>query len=545
MLDDARSPSPKNSYMELYQMSTQAMARKKDEMVSELKTLPPCTRDDCNEHKIPTSLIVEESNFKEPTLDESYVRKVKKKKSSKKRKNTDKESLSSEGFIFPKKTARPVSPTSTQDPIETKNNFSDLEQDVEHPLPTVKNFVQPLPKAHFHSQIKAILQQLVSSTPIGSPPLKSRPPLQPSYNTRNIVIISFCFLTFLFGDFNAKHSSWNPGRSNATGNILSNWAVSSAIDIIAPDTPTHFNHNTPSTVIDIGFAANFSHSNVFTVNELSSDHNPVIFDFVTNCQLLPLLQTLKTTKWIKFQEILHYNMPGNPTVDNLDQAVQNFSNIVSDAINTSTSTRISKTSHLRLPINIREFIKTKNRFCKLWNNTRYPLYKREVNALIRQIRIEINEHKNRTWENLLSSLNVEDNSLYNLHKRITKKHTVIPPLHGPSGMAYSDFEKAEAFKDTLEVSFQENAEPYSDDKIEEVESLVNHYFDNFNTHIPPLTSPLEVRGIIKKLPNRKSPGPDQIPNIALKYLPINAITHLTKIYNRCLTLTATFLHSGE
>ncbi|GFT43882.1 hypothetical protein TNCV_4569141 [Trichonephila clavipes] len=52
-------------------------------------------------------------------------------------------------------------------------------------------------------------------------------------------------------------------------------------------------------------------------------------------------------------------------------------------------------------------------------------------------------------------------------------------------MALSDFEKAEAFKDTLEVTFQENAEPYSDDKIEEVESLVNHYFDNFNTLTPP------------------------------------------------------------
>ncbi|GFW23506.1 probable RNA-directed DNA polymerase from transposon X-element [Trichonephila clavipes] len=179
--------------------------------------------------------------------------------------------------------------------------------------------------------------------------------------------------TFLFGDFNAKHSSWNPGRCNANSNILSNWAVSSAIDIIAPDTPTHFNHNTPSTVINIGFAANFSNSNVFTVNELSSDQNQVIFDFVTNCQLPPLFQTLKSTNWIKFQEILHYNMPGNPTVDNLDQAVQNFSNIVSDAINTSTSTRLTKTSHLRLPINIRELIKTKkNRFRKLWNNTRYP-----------------------------------------------------------------------------------------------------------------------------------------------------------------------------
>ncbi|GFT57711.1 RNA-directed DNA polymerase from mobile element jockey [Trichonephila clavipes] len=61
-------------------------------------------------------------------------------------------------------------------------------------------------------------------------------------------------------------------------------------------------------------------------------------------------------------------------------------------------------------------------------------------------------------------------------------------------MAYSDFEKAEVFKDTLEVTFQENEEPYCDDKIEEVESLVDDYFDNFATCTPPLTSPSEEMG---------------------------------------------------
>ncbi|GFU72176.1 putative RNA-directed DNA polymerase from transposon X-element [Trichonephila clavipes] len=101
-------------------------------------------------------------------------------------------------------------------------------------------------------------------------------------------------------------------------------------------------------------------------------------------------------------------------------------------------------------------------------------------------------------------------------------------------MAYFDFERAEAFKDTLEVTFQENVEPYCDDKIEEVENVVSNYFDNFITLTPPLTSPNEVRGVIKKLQNLKAAGPDQIPNIALKYLTLNAITHLTKIYNQCL-----------
>ncbi|GFV72629.1 uncharacterized protein TNCV_2602361 [Trichonephila clavipes] len=134
-LQDRRSFSPQNSFKELYLTSTQAMIKIKEEIVSELKTLPPCTRTDCDEHKIPTTSIVEEINLKVPPSELKTNSKGNKNKNLwKKRKNKGKEST--EEFIFPKKTARPVSPTSTQDPIVTSNNFSDLEQDVEHPLPT-------------------------------------------------------------------------------------------------------------------------------------------------------------------------------------------------------------------------------------------------------------------------------------------------------------------------------------------------------------------------------------------------------------------------
>ncbi|GFU88011.1 probable RNA-directed DNA polymerase from transposon X-element [Trichonephila clavipes] len=361
-----------------------------------------------------------------------------------------------------------------------------------------------------------------------------RPP-HGSINTIELdAILNHSNKAFLFSDFNAKHSSWNPGRSNTNGNILCNWAVGSALDILAPDTPTHFNSRHSNAIFDIGFAVNLSHTDVFTINALSSDHNPVIFDFVTNNVLPPILRTLKSTNWTKFQEIIYHNIPGNPRIDDLDLAVQNFISNISNAISASTSTRLINTPHLRLPENIRELIRAKNRFRKLWNNTRYPPYKREVNALIRQIRSEIQEHKNRTWKDFLLTLNPEDNSLYNLHRKFSKRHIPFPPLHGSGGMAYSDFEKAEAFKDTLEVTFQENEEPYCDDKIEEVENLVDDYFDNFATCTVPLTSPSEVRGIIKKLQNRKAAGPDQIPNIAFKYFTLNALTHLTKLYNQSL-----------
>ncbi|GFW14301.1 hypothetical protein TNCV_1365561 [Trichonephila clavipes] len=69
-------------------------------MVSELKTLPPCTRADCQD------LNFEEINF-EPSPPENdnkikTVSKPNKKKLCKKRKQKSKESM--EEFIFPKKT---------------------------------------------------------------------------------------------------------------------------------------------------------------------------------------------------------------------------------------------------------------------------------------------------------------------------------------------------------------------------------------------------------------------------------------------------------
>ncbi|GFT85447.1 hypothetical protein TNCV_497911 [Trichonephila clavipes] len=140
---DGRSASPRSSFKEMYLSSTQTMIRKKEVLVRELETLPPCTGLDCQDHKIPSTSVDEEINFETSHPDNENKIKINskpnKKKLSKIRKNKAKEST--EVFIFPKKTARPISPTSTQDTIETNNPYSDLEQDVEHPLSTDKQVI--------------------------------------------------------------------------------------------------------------------------------------------------------------------------------------------------------------------------------------------------------------------------------------------------------------------------------------------------------------------------------------------------------------------
>jgi len=42
---------------------------------------------------------------------------------------------------------------------------------------------------------------------------------------------------------------------------------------------------------------------------------------------------------------------------------------------------------------------------------------------------------------------------------------------------------------------------------------------------------------IKNLPTSKSPGPDGITNKALKQLPANVITHINKIFQKCIELS--------
>ncbi|GFW53093.1 RNA-directed DNA polymerase from mobile element jockey [Trichonephila clavipes] len=138
------------------------------------------------------------------------------------------------------------------------------------------------------------------------------------------------------------------------------------------------------------------------------------------------------------------------------------------------------------------------------------------------------------WEETLDEANHNIDRLHNIIKRKKKKQITYPPLLGFTRLVYGTLDKANLFADTLEESFKENADPYDDEHIEKIERKVRRYLSNLSFHTPPLTSPGEVCEIITALENRKAPGADQVKNIALKSLPINAITFLTKIFNRCL-----------
>jgi hypothetical protein len=97
----------------------------------------------------------------------------------------------------------------------------------------------------------------------------------------------------------------------------------------------------------------------------------------------------------------------------------------------------------------------------------------------------------------------------------------------------SQTEKAEALADTLEPQFQPVNDP-SDPAVTEMVGEALQAYSYAPASEPKLTNPAEVQDVIRGLKVSKVPGPNGIPNRALKHLPQRAVSVLATIFNAAL-----------
>jgi len=98
----------------------------------------------------------------------------------------------------------------------------------------------------------------------------------------------------------------------------------------------------------------------------------------------------------------------------------------------------------------------------------------------------------------------------------------VSPLVTPGGIALSDSEKAEALADNLEGQFQPVTDLSVRAVIETVDVALRSYFLSPASE-PQLTTPDEIHEAIRGLKVGKAPGPNVLPNRALKHLPKRAV----------------------
>lgn len=366
--------------------------------------------------------------------------------------------------------------------------------------------------------------------------------------------------TMIFGDLNSKHVSWNCPTNNRNGIDLLDLSLSLDFRIVAPDEPTYFPDRQPSrrtgvrprpSVLDIALIKGLPlNVTVQSVCELSSDHNPVTFQFGGDLDLKDnnVIFDFKNADWKKYRAYIDANISINPSIPNIDE----LNNLVSEFqthIIVAAETSIPKINvyfkNNDIPPLIKLIIKIKNAVKRTYQKNNLYWVKSLLNKLVKLVSALLAMHRNKNWNATLSQVRPGDGSLYKIMRRIKTKSKRLPPLlkneklnlqSAPfNAFAYTDRDKASLLADT----FGEIFKLHSDIGIPSFTRKVIHQNKSYLQPIAKhenvsLTSPKEISIIISKLKNNKSPGDDGINNLFVKNLSKKSIIHLTKIVNHIL-----------
>lgn len=310
--------------------------------------------------------------------------------------------------------------------------------------------------------------------------------------------------------------------------------------VLAPDSPTHYpdiHHHSPD-VLDIAIVKTSNiQFNIENLNELSSDHNPILLDICGQNQYLSPFNHKKTIiNWNRFSIQLH-NTVTNPnpdirTKDDLDEAATSITAKFQTAISNNSTTLI-KNLHKDLPHDIKKALTKKRRLRRTWQHSRDPEVKRLLNQQTEIVRQKLTDHRANEWHQTIDNLKPNDPKLFKINRGLISNKQAKHPLQGSNGLVYDPKDKAELFASELVRQFSCPTGVDFTDKI--VEDQIKVLKLQHPKLVQPI-SPVEVWETIRKLPGKKAPGPDKISNTALKKASKKTILHLTKIFNCCLRL---------
>ena len=361
--------------------------------------------------------------------------------------------------------------------------------------------------------------------------------------------LSECFRgnipVLMAGDLNAKHKDWNSRVNSRRGELLREYVSTNSCIVHGPTTHTTapFNSANLPDVLDIVVVKDFVLPvNLTVCHALSSDHLPVLVD--TPCrasfQVPPDLPNLKRVDWAHFQDHLAAGLPGETrveTMEDIDASLETLTKAIQDALRVAAPKRRPDEDRSRpVPPFILVKIREKNWLRRTWLVTRDPATKLRINQLQRQIGYELGKWRNEQWAATLESLTPEDTSLWKMTRRIMRIEDPNPPLQAPGGLANSDLEKAEALASNLESQFQPVPVPPAQAAAVETVREFMQSFALSPTSEPQLTTLAEVSKAVRELKVGKAPGPNGVPNTALRHLPDRALTFLTVVFNAVLRL---------
>lgn len=343
------------------------------------------------------------------------------------------------------------------------------------------------------------------------------------------------------GDFNARHTSWDT-KDNNNGKMLIKFCEDNDLQLNIPDHPTYHKVN-HSSKIDLVISKDICLLKpIITSYGFCSDHNPIEFIVPVHCAppTAPKKRpNFNKADWTRFKLFIQQRIQIKPidSTDILDSSVQHLSDVIQTAIH-KTIPKTSNQHKDEIPDEIVSLIKKRNclrRYCNLRNSA---AVKKEVNFLTRVIHHKVVEHRNVIFSKKLSEFDKHDPNIFEQIRRVKGGQTFNTLHIKKDGQAIIDpvlvneeianhYEKIHSSNESMgSIGFTNEVNGV-------VGSFVSHEISSgFDC---PVTFE-EIHLILKNIKNKKSPGIDSIPNIALKNLPPKAVSLLVEITNAIMKL---------
>jgi hypothetical protein len=350
----------------------------------------------------------------------------------------------------------------------------------------------------------------------------------------------------LGGDFNAKHKSWNNVKNDRSGSHLRKICDDNLCDVSFTDKPTAIPSIGPPSFLDLVISKHVvGISKPQAVNELSSDHLPIVFELPFNMTVNKelFLSNYAKADWKKFRgsfsrDIETFTECSSFSLNSqhdIDLGIVKFHELINKASKVSIPRKKRFIYRYAFSQKIKNLISERNFFRR--HVSRYPNLKSEVNELNRQIKNEIKVFTQFNWNDKLATLDTNDNSLYRFAKIFKRKNSAIPPLKNTvtDNLVHADNEKAELIAVSFQKAHEIDYTPtcHSDNVKKSVDSIK---ISNLDFPECEKTSSDELKSFILRLKTNKAPGYDEIHSAVIKNLPSSAISFLADTFNACLRL---------
>ncbi|GJQ69637.1 hypothetical protein Trydic_g19879, partial [Trypoxylus dichotomus] len=215
----------------------------------------------------------------------------------------------------------------------------------------------------------------------------------------------------LAGDFNATHATWGCHRNNANGNTLHRFINNNNVILHDPGKFTHFPHNgTSPNTLDLVITSNVAEISRIKTRTLPSDH--AALEFSVNGVEAPArrvrLPDYSRANWQSFRAILNEApiVSDIPDIETLDTLVAAVGAAIRKAADKTIPTRtVDPYKYSQLPNDVRNLIRSRNRFRKLFQRTRRREDRLEFQRLSTEIRCRVRQHRDEIYEERLRRIN--------------------------------------------------------------------------------------------------------------------------------------------